>query len=108
MHKKIASLALGLLAPIAAAQCPLDPAIGTLMPYGGFDYEYPIRRSASRSLCYTTYTNVNHHEGDVLPVDNGVPPSGASYSPTTAELASGSPRSARVDGHGRRLDGRRL
>jgi hypothetical protein len=95
MHKKIASLALGLLAPIAAAQCPLDPAIGTLMPYGGFDYEYPIQAIGfAFPFAGTTYTNVHITTKGMFYLSNaGVPPSGGyDYSPTTAELVSGSPR----------------
>ena len=95
MHKKLVSLALGLLAPIAAAQCPLDPAIGTALPYGGFDYEYPMQAIGFVfPFAGTTYTHIHVTTKGMFYLSNsGVPVSGGyDYSPTTAELVSGSPR----------------
>lgn len=95
MHKKLIPLAIGLLAPIAAAQCPLDPAIGTLQPYGGFDYVYPIQPIGfAFPFAGATYTDVHITTKGMIYLSNaGVPaPGSADYTATTAELVSGPPR----------------
>jgi hypothetical protein len=80
---------------LLAAQCPLDPAIGTALPYGGFDYEYPMQAIGFVfPFAGTTYTHIHVTTKGMFYLSNGgVPVSGGyDYSPTTAELVSGSPR----------------
>ena len=95
MHKTLTALAVGLLVPIAAAQCPLDPALGTLQPYVAFDYVYPIQPIGfAFPFGGATYSNVHITTKGMLYLSNaGVPaPGSADYTATSAELVGGPPR----------------
>jgi hypothetical protein len=97
MRTFVASLSLAMLAPALAAQC-FDPAYGTPLAAPGTlfgDFEFPMQSIGfAFPINGVTYTNIHVvDKGYVWFSNAGVPASGGvDISPTSAELASGSPR----------------
>lgn len=94
MRNLLRSLALGLLALPAAAQC-YNSALGTPLANGGPDYVYPITSIGfAFPLAGTTYTDIHVTTKAMCYLSNaGVPAPGLpDYDPTAAELVGGPPR----------------